>query len=112
MPTTTPSPAHIKEHIEIIKPTVHFNHRPSPKVSTKLHRRAGPNLGSPSVHTGSGPKQAPDAHVRITPNLANCDQFITPDCLRALYSINYKPIATKKIYLRYRYVRFVTRVGS
>ncbi|KJA23283.1 hypothetical protein HYPSUDRAFT_54467 [Hypholoma sublateritium FD-334 SS-4] len=89
-------PAHIKEHIEIIKPTVHFNHRPSPKVLTRLNRRAGPNLGSPSVHTGSGPKQGPEAHVRITPNLANCDQFITPDCLRALYSINYKPVATKK----------------
>ncbi|KAF9474024.1 hypothetical protein BDN70DRAFT_816380 [Pholiota conissans] len=86
-------PAHIKEYIELIKPTVHFNHRPSPKVSQSLKKRAGPNLGSPSIH--GGPKKAAK-DVRITPNLENCDQFITPDCLRALYSIKYKPVATHK----------------
>ncbi|KAF8817089.1 subtilisin-like protein [Phlegmacium glaucopus] len=83
-------PAHIREHIDLIKPTVHFNHRPSPNA---LQKRGG-NLGLPNVH--SGPKQGVDKLVRITPTLANCDQIITPDCLRALYSINHKPVATDK----------------
>ncbi|KAH9480393.1 Aorsin [Psilocybe cubensis] len=83
-------PAHVKGHIDLIKPTVHFNHRPTANV---LQRRSGPNLGAPSIFTG--PKKASKA-VAITPSLENCDKFITPDCLRALYSIKYKPVATKK----------------
>ncbi|KAF8964246.1 subtilisin-like protein [Flammula alnicola] len=86
-------PAHIKEHIDLIKPTVHFNHRPTPNAMRKLQRRAGANLGAPSIF--NGPKKS-SKNVRITPSLENCDQFITPDCLRALYSINYKPVATSK----------------
>ena len=31
----------------------------------------------------------------ITPSLENCDAEITPDCLRALYSINYTAVATQ-----------------
>jgi len=32
----------------------------------------------------------------ILGDLATCDQAITPDCLRALYKVEYKPVATKK----------------
>lgn len=84
-------PAHVKEHIDLIKPTVHFNHRPITRSG--LQKRSGADLGAPSIFTG--PKRL-GTQVKITPALENCDQFITPDCLRALYSINYKPIATKK----------------
>ncbi|KAF8879106.1 subtilisin-like protein [Gymnopilus junonius] len=84
-------PAHLTEHIDLIKPTVHFNHRPI--ANSRLQRRATPKLGAPSKFTG--PKTT-DQNVKITPSLETCDQFITPDCLRALYSINYKPVATKK----------------
>jgi tripeptidyl-peptidase-1 len=84
-------PAHVKEHIDLIKPTVHFNHRPI--AYSGLQRRSGLDLGAPSIF--SGPKTL-NQKVKITPALEDCDQFITPDCLRALYSINYKPIATKK----------------
>ncbi|KAF9046284.1 subtilisin-like protein [Panaeolus papilionaceus] len=84
-------PAHVKEHIDIIRPTVHSNQRlPS---SHRLERRTG-GLGKPSIF--NGPKRASSQAVRITPNLENCDQFITPDCLRALYDIKHKPIATNK----------------
>ncbi|KAF8990005.1 subtilisin-like protein [Cyathus striatus] len=72
-------PAHVREHVDIIRPTVHFNHKPFPK--RKLEKR--------------GPKKS-SKQVKITPSLENCDEFITPDCLRALYNFNYKPIATKK----------------
>jgi tripeptidyl-peptidase-1 len=83
-------PAHITKHIDLIKPTVHFNHRPRPNA---LRKRANKNLGAPSSF--NGPKKS-DQAVRITPTLETCDQIITPDCLRALYSINYKPVSTAK----------------
>ncbi|KAF8993521.1 subtilisin-like protein [Cyathus striatus] len=85
-------PAHVKDHIDLIRPTVHFNHKPLQKRG--LAKRDGfKGLGSPSVH--EGPKQS-GQQITITPSLANCDQMITPDCLRALYNFKYKPIATKK----------------
>lgn len=34
--------------------------------------------------------------VTIGPSLENCDTNITPDCLRALYSVNYTPVATDR----------------
>ncbi|KAF9063311.1 subtilisin-like protein [Rhodocollybia butyracea] len=75
-------PSDIREHIDLIKPTVHFNHRPSPKSVTKFKRAGG--LGAPSSSTG--PKQSPNAKP-VPPALANCDEMITLDCLRALYSV-------------------------
>ncbi|KAF9561787.1 subtilisin-like protein [Agrocybe pediades] len=84
-------PAHIRDHVDLIKPTVHFN--PHPSLPTSLQRRAGKNLGAPSIH--GGPKKATD-NVPITPTLSNCDQFITPQCLRSLYSIDYKPLSAKE----------------
>jgi len=75
----------------LIKPTVHFSH--NRRKPDNLQRRSGKNLGAPSIF--NGPKKAA-GQVKITPSLENCDQIITPDCLRALYSIRYKPVATKK----------------
>lgn len=45
--------------------------------------------------SGTGPKTN-GAKVTITPTLENCDETITPDCLRALYAVNYTPVATDK----------------
>ncbi|KAH9034857.1 subtilisin-like protein, partial [Lactarius pseudohatsudake] len=84
-------PEHISDHVEIIKPTVHFNHRVS-EDPTRLRKRANPNhLGQP--FGGRGPKTN-GAKVDAAFSLANCDQFITPECLRALYNFNYTPVAT------------------
>ncbi|KAF8194206.1 Pro-kumamolisin, activation domain-containing protein [Pholiota molesta] len=82
-------PAHVREHIDLIRPTVQFNHRPSPLA---LRKRGG-GLGMPSARTG--PKRSAKL-VTITPTLENCDENITLDCLRALYSVNYTPVATAK----------------
>ncbi|KAF8817102.1 subtilisin-like protein [Phlegmacium glaucopus] len=82
-------PAHVREHIDLIRPTVQFNHRPSPLA---VGKRAG-GLGVPNGR--NGPKQSSKA-VTITPTLSTCDQMITLDCLRALYSINHTPVATAK----------------
>jgi len=56
-------------------------------------RRDTKNLGSPSIH--GGPKKATD-DVLIKPSISSCGQFITPECLRSLYSIYYNPVATDK----------------
>lgn len=82
-------PAHVRDHIDLIRPTVQFNHRPSPLA---LRKRGG-GLGMPSARTG--PKKS-DKLVTITPTLATCDENITLDCLRALYAVNYTPVATAK----------------
>ncbi|KAF4617122.1 hypothetical protein D9613_005784 [Agrocybe pediades] len=86
-------PAHLKRHIDLIKPTVQFNHRIGPNA--KVKRFGG--LGMPS--SGNGPKLKTTQFSKaaaITPSLANCDKMITLDCLRALYKINYTPVATDK----------------
>ncbi|KAL0564877.1 hypothetical protein V5O48_017162 [Marasmius crinis-equi] len=86
----------IQDHIDIIRPTVHFNENPSlrqpPGSKTK---RSGLDLGSPSSSKFHGPKVAavPDF---ASPSLDNCDQLITLDCLRALYNIDYTPVATDR----------------
>lgn len=84
-------PQHVREHVDIIQPTVHFVHR---APSAPLHRRElrKANIGG---GTRTGPKTL-GQKVTITPALADCDTNITPDCLRALYSVNYTPVATAK----------------
>ncbi|KAI1788899.1 subtilisin-like protein [Ganoderma leucocontextum] len=83
-------PEGIREHIELIKPTVHFLHRvPAPD---QLQKRA---FERPSTHIKTGPK-TDGTVVDVPPNLANCDSIITLDCLRALYSIDYTPVSTDK----------------
>ena len=84
-------PDYIREHVELIKPTVHFVHR-LPDNPSPLRKRD--KLGAPN--TNNGPKtngvKVADPHSL---SLKNCDKFITPDCLRALYNIHYKPQVPK-----------------
>jgi tripeptidyl-peptidase I len=100
-------PEHVRPHVELITPTVHFDAlvpRPrqetSPSKKRELNIRdvpgAAKSLGQPS--SGNGPKQSPDhsSLKNIITELENCDQFITPICLRALYGIFYKPLAADK----------------
>lgn len=92
-------PAHIREHIDLIKPTVHFNHRPSPKSVNKF-KRAG-DLGKPSSSTGpkKNPVSKPVSSGSIPPALADCDEMITLDCLKALYSVpDFKPKSKDNTY--------------
>ncbi|KAH8797933.1 peptidase S8/S53 domain-containing protein [Xylogone sp. PMI_703] len=74
-------PQHLREHIDFVTPTVHFDAIVTPikakKRSIKQSNDIYTNmrLGSPDL----APK--PDAAL----SLATCDTTITPDCLRALY---------------------------
>lgn len=85
-------PEHVREHIDLIKPTVHFNHRAGSEPA-RMRKRTTDKLGYPSSF--NGPKTT-GKKPNVKPSLDTCDQFITPDCLRALYNINYKPVSTQK----------------
>ena len=84
-------PRHLQQHVDLIKPTVHFDHRPAPNA---LKKRIG-SLGQPFL--GTGPNMlSNDAVTLPTPSMENCNKMITLDCLRSLYKINYTPSATDK----------------
>lgn len=101
-------PEHIQPHVELITPSVTFDALvPRPRQETSPFKKrqlnnqpvpdAAKSLGDPS--SGNGPKLSPAGSgglKGIITQLENCDQFITPVCLRALYDVIYKPIATKK----------------
>ena len=83
-------PAHVRQHIDLIQPTVQFNHRPSPLA---IGKRAG-GLGVPTGR--NGPKKSSKGVTVSSPSLSTCDEMITLDCLRALYSVDYTPVETSK----------------
>ncbi|MCJ1248318.1 hypothetical protein MMC30_005535 [Trapelia coarctata] len=87
-------PKTLQQHIDLIMPTVHFDTKLFLEPESKRKKRNAPanfQPGDPS-NTGFMPKKGktlsgptPDASVAYT--LANCNQFVTPDCLRALYNL-------------------------
>ncbi|KAI5121353.1 hypothetical protein M0805_000661 [Coniferiporia weirii] len=85
-------PQYVREHVDLIQPTVHFNHRPA--GSTPMHKRQAGSKSKIHSHL-RGPKPM-NSDVTITPVLENCDENITPACLQALYSVDYTPVATDK----------------
>lgn len=88
-------PQHISEHVELIKPTVHFK-RSVPHASKPRHKRQTDSKPKVNSHLRLGGHAPLISDVTITPALENCDEMITPACLQALYSVNYTPVATDK----------------
>ena len=87
-------PEHIREHIDLIVPTVNFDAKLAPRTNLNSHQKRATRSqpGSPlSLAKTNGKKADHDPGT-----LANCDQQITPDCLRALYNFHYTPVATDK----------------
>ncbi|MCJ1419206.1 hypothetical protein MMC32_005559 [Xylographa parallela] len=96
-------PEHVKQHVDFITPTVHFDAKLSPpkdKVNPKIKRSAptaaaGTNVSPGKAKTIGSPGSASlpklgAADINIFgfgADLSTCDEFITPDCLRALYKI-------------------------
>lgn len=94
-------PAHVVEHVDLIKPTTYMGARISPQQYKERKRAlqtiAPPvKLGSPSGF--NGPKtNGKKVDGSTTLGLADCDEFITPICLQTLYNFkNYRPISTHK----------------
>jgi tripeptidyl-peptidase-1 len=89
-------PESLREHIDFITPTVHFDAQLSKRTDkSQLTRRdtsGGPIKGSKFVPTSfavKSPDQGKSAgSLGFSPDsLAHCDKNITLDCLRALYKI-------------------------
>lgn len=84
-------PEHVREHVDIILPTVNFD--------AKLLPRSTPKLGGTKKGAPIRPFVKTDGSLAkggIPGSLATCDQEITPDCLRALYNFQHTPVATDK----------------
>ncbi|KAH9846221.1 subtilisin-like protein [Lenzites betulinus] len=80
-------PEHVAKHVEIVTPTLHFD--------AKVKKRGiKSSVGDP----GAGPVSPKTTGTIKTlfNQLENCDEQITPICLRALYDFVYVPLSTHK----------------
>ena len=94
-------PENVRQHIDFITPTVHFDAKLSPpkdEHNKKIKRGPPSGAGHPTTNgvakaigdPGSASLPKEGAHVNIFgfgSDLSNCDVNITPDCLRALYKL-------------------------
>ncbi|KAI4239964.1 MAG: hypothetical protein L6R40_005395 [Gallowayella cf. fulva] len=92
-------PEHVTPHVDFITPTVHFDVKIPQAVAKPVEKRAPTTtaaaghpvktkaalgIGAPS--SGSLPKKGAQINIKsIIDELKNCNKFITPNCLRALY---------------------------
>jgi tripeptidyl-peptidase I len=83
-------PEHVSPHIEIVTPSIHFDTVLKRRGSTSLPAK---KIGLPGV--GHTPKTTGKIKT-LFKDLKNCDQMITPLCLRALYSFFYQPSASDR----------------
>lgn len=107
-------PEFVQPHIDFITPTVHFDTkipqgRHREKRDIPLEKRAPPTVAAAGVpvvskaavhkitdpNGGYLPKKGADVDIQsIITELENCDEFIVPDCLRALYRFPPNVVAT------------------
>ncbi|KAG6381961.1 peptidase S8/S53 domain-containing protein [Boletus reticuloceps] len=85
-------PQHVQPHVDFVTPSVHFD--------AKLTRRSGGESAAPArdiqrVGFGTGPK-TDDTVSGVMDGLEQCNEYITPTCLRTLYGLFYNPVATDK----------------
>jgi len=78
-------PEDVREHVDLIRPTVHFSHHVHGDQSESSEHSDTTLNKAPLVNN-------PISHVpKDGPSLNHCDKYTTPQCLRMLYSIDYKP---------------------
>ncbi|KZF23723.1 hypothetical protein L228DRAFT_122834 [Xylona heveae TC161] len=89
-------PSHLRKHIDFVSPTVHFDAKLRRRDENELQKRQKSAEGKNVVPgtaksiskpgSGSLPKLGASIDIfGILEELSNCDKYITPDCLRALY---------------------------
>ncbi|TFK53218.1 subtilisin-like protein [Heliocybe sulcata] len=86
-------PEHVSKHVDIIMPSIHFDAVIKRGESTQASSHKLSNIGQPGA--GLSPKTT-GTIANLFTQLANCDEQITPICLRALYDFVYWPVATSK----------------
>ena len=91
-------PEHIQEHVDFITPTLHFDAKLGPGGNNSpirrrdvVRREEQPHIGWSIGQPGSGSLPKKGSVVNNLNNLIGelemCNEFIVPDCLRALYLI-------------------------
>lgn len=89
-------PENLKPHVDFITPTVHFDtkipHAAIEKREASMTAAAGVPVRTKAAldvtkpTNGFQPKKGEDVSVQgLINELNNCNKYITPDCLRALY---------------------------
>jgi hypothetical protein len=82
-------PENIREHIDFITPTVHFDANLNKPVKRSTHSPVQPgktkSVGSVTSNIAAPKTDGKISFGEITAELKQCDTYITPDCLRALY---------------------------
>ncbi|KAG0693459.1 peptidase S8/S53 domain-containing protein [Suillus ampliporus] len=78
-------PEHVVPHVDFVTPTIHFDAKPQ---KHDQHNRVP--IGQPGQ--GSSPKTTGKVQD-ILNQLENCDEQITPICLRTLYGLWYEPVS-------------------
>ncbi|KAL6301121.1 peptidase S8/S53 domain-containing protein [Sparassis latifolia] len=88
-------PEHVSKHVELITPTLHFDVKNKREIH-QFEKRTAPakNIGQPGLGV-TYPKTTGTVQELLT-ELEECDEQITPVCLRALYSFSYTPVAVDK----------------
>ncbi|KAF7800223.1 hypothetical protein EIP86_011470 [Pleurotus ostreatoroseus] len=92
-------PEHVAKHVELITPTLHFDVKFKRDRATFTKRSLTPvaKPGQPGFVSPVSPKTVGKIEPQnIIDELENCDQHITPNCLRALYNFVHVPVETKK----------------
>ncbi|KAH6694775.1 peptidase S8/S53 domain-containing protein [Leptodontidium sp. MPI-SDFR-AT-0119] len=80
-------PEHVREHIDFITPTVHFDAKIRPrKDKFPDGKKKGVGFGEWGKGNDCAPKLSPRPKP-VVHNLTDCANNIVPDCLRALYGI-------------------------
>ncbi|KZT01332.1 subtilisin-like protein [Laetiporus sulphureus 93-53] len=91
-------PEHVSKHVELITPTLHFDVKPQ-RGQTQFGKRNQPSGNAHSVgQPGFGPSfpKTTGTIEKILTELVDCDEQITPVCLRALYNFVYEPLVPEK----------------
>ncbi|KAI0922998.1 hypothetical protein AcV5_009837 [Taiwanofungus camphoratus] len=91
-------PEHVSKHVELVSPTLHFDIKLK-RDSPQLENRNEPSNNAKSVgQPGFGPSfpKTTGTIKTLLNELENCDEQITPICLRALYNFEYEPVAPEK----------------
>ncbi|KAJ6622436.1 Pro-kumamolisin, activation domain-containing protein [Mycena sp. CBHHK59/15] len=89
-------PAHLRHHIDLITPTLHFTAIISSNTPYVTHpARSATNTTAPSVLRPFSLAVPAGLTAQQYLDLSKCDQHMTPICLRALYGLSsYTPKAT------------------
>jgi tripeptidyl-peptidase-1 len=83
-------PEHVSPHVDIVTPSIHFDAIPKKRDSSAFPAK---KIGLPGV--GIYPKTTGTIKA-LFKQLENCDEMITPVCLRVLYGLIYQPLSASK----------------